>query len=113
MGAADRATIAAGTPSLHLMERAGHAVARAAVRAAGGAYGRRILVVCGRGNNAGDGFVAARLLAGWGAFPVVVALSPPGELSGDARTNFEALGGVRCLPYRPARFARELAEADV
>lgn len=113
MGASDRATIAAGTPSLELMERAGRAVARAAVRLAGGAYGRRFLVICGRGNNAGDGYVAARLLAAWGAFPVVVALSPADELSGDARTNWEALGRIRCLPYEPGRFARELDAAHV
>src|SRR2546421_288868 len=63
MAAADQAAIAAGTASLVLMERAGWAVARAVVRVGGGAYGRRVLVVCGKGNNAGDGLVAARLLA--------------------------------------------------
>src|SRR2546422_797380 len=59
MAAADRAAIAAGTPPLMLMERAGWAVAEAVVRVGGGAYGRRVLVVCGKGNNAGDGPVVA------------------------------------------------------
>src|ERR671914_700525 len=40
-----------------LMERAGYAVARTTAQLAGGAYGRRAVVVCGKGNNAGDGFV--------------------------------------------------------
>ncbi|HEY8201445.1 MAG TPA: NAD(P)H-hydrate epimerase, partial [Actinomycetota bacterium] len=53
MGRADRAAIASGVPSEVLMERAGRAVALAARRTAGGVYGRRIAVVCGKGNNAG------------------------------------------------------------
>jgi ADP-dependent NAD(P)H-hydrate dehydratase / NAD(P)H-hydrate epimerase len=60
---ADRATIEAGTPVEVLMDRAGRAVARAAIRVAGGRSGRRALVVCGTGNNGGDGFVVARRLA--------------------------------------------------
>lgn len=113
MGAADRATIAAGTPSHSLMERAGRAVAQVAVGMAGGAYGRRILVVCGRGNNAGDGFVSARLLADWGAYPVVACLHGPDELSGDALTNFHKLKNIRRFRSEPIRFARELAQCDL
>ncbi len=73
MGRADAATIAGGTPGIALMERAGWAVARAARR-----FGPcRTLVLCGPGNNGGDGYVAARLLAHWG-WPVrVAALAPP------------------------------------
>ena len=56
----DRATQQRGVSALDLMERAGRAVARGAAEAAGGVYGRRAVVVCGRGNNGGDGFVAAR-----------------------------------------------------
>ena len=66
MAEADRRTIAAGTPVEVLMERAGRAVAWM-VRRRHAPYGTRVLVVCGKGNNGGDGLVAARVLRGWGA----------------------------------------------
>jgi NAD(P)H-hydrate epimerase len=66
MGEADRRTIAAGTPVEVLMERAGRAVARAVRHRLGGAYGRRVVIVVGKGNNGGDGLVAARVLRSWG-----------------------------------------------
>ena len=62
MGDADRRTIAAGTPESVLVERAGRAVADHARRMLGGSYGRRVVVVCGKGNNGADGVVAARVL---------------------------------------------------
>ncbi len=62
MGEADRRTISAGTPEAVLVERAGAAVARHALAMLGGAYGRRVVVVCGRANNGADGRVAARRL---------------------------------------------------
>ena len=66
MGAADARAIAAGTPVEVLMERAGRAVAWTVRRALAGTYGRRVVLVCGKGNNGGDGLVAARVLAAWG-----------------------------------------------
>src|SRR6266508_4489502 len=66
MGEADRRTIAAGTPVEVLMERAGRAVAWTVRREMGCTYGRRAVVVCGKGNNGGDGHVAARALREWG-----------------------------------------------
>ena len=66
MGAADARTIAAGTPEPELMERAGRAVAWRARRVLGGTYGRRVVVICGKGNNGGDGVIAAAALRAWG-----------------------------------------------
>ena len=60
MRAADAATT---IPVEELIERAGAAVARAAVRMMGGTYGRRVVVLAGKGNNGADGRVAARRLA--------------------------------------------------
>jgi len=66
MNEADRRTIAAGTPVEVLMDRAGRAVAWEVRRVAHGTYGQRVVLVCGKGNNGGDGLVAGRVLAGWG-----------------------------------------------
>src|SRR4051794_15923952 len=62
MSEADQHAVAAGTPEAVLVERAGRAVARHARRMLGGAYGRRVTVVTGKGNNGADGRVAARRL---------------------------------------------------
>ena len=62
MAAADRHAIEHGTPEEVLVERAGRALARHALRMLGGTYGRRVAVVAGKGNNGADGRVAARLL---------------------------------------------------
>lgn len=59
-----------------LVGRAGHAVGLAALDLLGGAYGRRVVVIAGRGNNGADGRVAARFLAGRGARVVVVEAGP-------------------------------------
>ncbi|HET6970996.1 MAG TPA: NAD(P)H-hydrate dehydratase [Phenylobacterium sp.] len=74
MGAADRAAIAGGTPGVELMERAGKAVADAV---ASRFRPQPTVVLCGPGNNGGDGYVAARLLKARG-WPVEVrALGEP------------------------------------
>jgi hydroxyethylthiazole kinase-like uncharacterized protein yjeF len=67
MAARDSAAIAGGVSETVLVDRAGGAVARGARHLLGGAYGRRVVIVCGKGNNGADGRVAGQRLAGWGA----------------------------------------------
>jgi ADP-dependent NAD(P)H-hydrate dehydratase / NAD(P)H-hydrate epimerase len=72
---------AAPEPVAVLIERAGAAVARSAVRLMGGTYGRRVVVVAGKGNNGNDGRAAARRLADRGVHVTVVdAASSPSVL---------------------------------
>jgi NAD(P)H-hydrate epimerase len=113
--ALDRETEARGTPVSLLMERAGHAVAQAAVDLAGGAYGRRAVVVCGKGNNSGDGLVAARYLAGWGMGVTAALIAEPDSLREPAAENFRALrrARVRHRPFSEAALIREVERADV
>ena len=78
---ADKAAIASGIPVATLMENAGRAVARAIVARL---RPRRTLVLCGPGNNGGDGYVAARHLANRGWPVTVAALAPPRGDAGQA-----------------------------
>lgn len=91
MGAADRAAAESGIDSFGLMEKAGAAVAAAFLRHYPGAA--RAVVLCGPGNNGGDGYVAARHLANSGVTVAIHALGDPLELRGDA-----ALAFSRCSP---------------
>ncbi len=79
-----------GVPSLDLMERAGAGVARAVERLHPDGPA---VVVCGAGNNGGDGLVVARLLRDAGREVTVVCTSPPAELHGDALASLERLPG--------------------
>lgn len=81
MLAADQAAMRDGVPGIDLMERAGKAVAQTIV-----AWPRvkRVLVLCGPGNNGGDGFVVARTLRAAGLQVLVACLAAPTALKGDA-----------------------------
>ncbi len=82
MRAADAAAIGSVGES-ELIHRAGFAVATEALRMLGGAYGRRIVVLAGKGNNGNDGRVAAAALARRGALvDVIDAASAPGRIDG-------------------------------
>ncbi|WP_419803791.1 NAD(P)H-hydrate dehydratase [Terriglobus sp.] len=98
MAAIDRATAEeAGVSFGDLMEHAGAAVARFAQRQFRRA--RRIVVVCGTGNNGGDGFVAARHLAQAGLSVDVIVLGDPGKAQGSAADAFKKLQATRALPF--------------
>jgi ADP-dependent NAD(P)H-hydrate dehydratase / NAD(P)H-hydrate epimerase len=89
-----------GVPSLDLMERAGIGLARvAAHRAARG----RLRIVIGKGNNGGDGLVAARQLRADGHEVDVLTVAPLDELRGDALANLERLPGAAPEPFMPER----------
>jgi NAD(P)H-hydrate epimerase len=98
-----------GIPSLELMEAAGEGVAEAARDIAGAGPAR---VVCGKGNNGGDGLVASRHLADTGYEVEVLLLWPAGELSPDASSNLERFAGsIREL--EPAEVAGALEGSGV
>ncbi|HEX6460071.1 MAG TPA: NAD(P)H-hydrate dehydratase [Thermoleophilaceae bacterium] len=88
-----------GVPGVDLMERAGIGLARATAAAARGAGPVRIVV--GKGNNGGDGLVAARILREDGMRVDVLAVGDPEELKGDARANLERMPGEPPLPFDP------------
>jgi ADP-dependent NAD(P)H-hydrate dehydratase / NAD(P)H-hydrate epimerase len=79
-----------GVPSLQLMERAGEGIARAVGELASEGP---LAVVCGKGNNGGDGLAVARLLRGAGREVTVVCVAVAGDLSPDARANLGRLSG--------------------
>jgi NAD(P)H-hydrate epimerase len=97
-----------GVPSLDLMECAGAGVTRAVERLAPDGP---VVVVCGTGNNGGDGLVAARLLRDAGREVTVVCAGPAAKLSGDACANLERLPGA--APVDLAGGSDALAGASV
>jgi ADP-dependent NAD(P)H-hydrate dehydratase / NAD(P)H-hydrate epimerase len=111
----DRASQERGITVETLMENAGRAVAEAAVRLAGGRYGKRVVVVCGKGNNGGDGLVAARYLDGWGSRVTVVLLDRRDAFREPAAVNLTRLerSSARVRPWSSDALARELARVDV
>ncbi len=82
-----------GVPSLTLMETAGSAIADFILQ--NHTHANRVTVLCGKGNNGGDGFVVARKLHRAGRVVEVLLLGSRTELKGDALTMFER------LPLRP------------
>ena len=113
MTGADRKAQALGVPGIRLMEQAGTAVA-AAARALAVATGRwghgPILVLCGPGNNGGDGLVAARHLARHGAAVVVVLVAGEARpTTPDAARNWDRLASTPAVERIHAAAARDVA----
>jgi len=109
MRALDRATIEdVGLPAIALMETAGRGVAAAALEMVGQGH---VAVVCGPGNNGGDGFVAARVLRAAGVEAVAYLAVGRERIKGDAATHLQILersGGLVLMADTPAA----LAEVD-
>src|SRR5713226_4662022 len=120
MREADRLTTERyGISSLQLMENAGAAIADFLREKFSGLAQRKIVVLCGKGNNGGDGLVVARLLKQSGCSPEVILFSNPGSVEGDAGVNLKrwqkGLGELRVVTssaeWEPLR--AELDSADV
>ena len=95
-----------GVPSILLMECAGRSVTEEIAREQPRLARGRVLIFCGRGNNGGDGLVAARHLLSRGGQPEVILLCDPAQLKGDARSNWEMARSVG-LPVQVAASAAE------
>jgi hydroxyethylthiazole kinase-like uncharacterized protein yjeF len=108
MNAADRAAIAAGTPGTVLMQNAGQAVASEITRRWSP---RSATVLCGPGNNGGDGFVVAVALAQTGWTVRVALLGAMEDLNGDARFHAARWRG-RVEPLAPAALEGALVVVD-
>ena len=96
-----------GVPSITLMENAGAAVANSAQRHSH--WAKRVTIFCGKGNNGGDGFVAARHLHERGHEVAVILLADPPELKGDAAVMY----GKLPVPAMVVRSREELTSERV
>jgi hydroxyethylthiazole kinase-like uncharacterized protein yjeF len=120
MREADRLTTErCGIPSIELMENAGTAIAEFLRGKFPDIASRKVLVLCGKGNNGGDGMVVARLLKHFGSAAAVFLFANPGSAEGNAAVNLkrwqQSLGETYVVTseaeWQTARGA--LAEADV
>jgi hydroxyethylthiazole kinase-like uncharacterized protein yjeF len=89
-----RAMTEGGVPSLRLMENAGSAVVAAMEQSFGPLRGKTITILCGKGNNGGDGFVVARLLKRQHARVHVLTMTPVTELRGDPKAMYRRLSAT-------------------
>lgn len=96
--------------SLILMENAGRAIVYALEKSFKKFSGKKIAVVCGSGNNAGDGFVAARYLYNAGYTVQVIMTKPASSLKGDCLANFEILKKVK-VPL--SKDLKDILKADI
>lgn len=112
----DRVTIAEiGIPGAVLMETAGRRVAETVVELDAGDRSARVAVVCGAGNNGGDGFVCARVLRELGFDAAVFLAADAGAVSGDAGLHlaaYQQAGGVVIAIDEPARLDDEAAAIE-
>lgn len=114
-----RATAEYGIPSLLLMENAGAETVREMLTAFPALLRSRVVILCGRGNNGGDGCVVARHLLNRGARVETFLLARPRDVTGDARVNLEILEKLGAAPVEItgagdlAALAERIGSADV
>jgi ADP-dependent NAD(P)H-hydrate dehydratase / NAD(P)H-hydrate epimerase len=106
-----RTTEEYGIPSILLMENAAHAVARVVTEKLGGSVkGKSILILCGPGNNGGDGAVLARILSSHGATVHALVWKGWQEAKGDARENFDIASKLPQIFLRSIKTRDELSD---
>ncbi len=114
-----RATAEYGIPSLLLMENAGSEATREMLAAFPALLRSRVVILCGRGNNGGDGFVVARHLLNRGATVETFLLARREDVKGDARVNLDILEKMGAAPAEigdageMAALSDRIASADV
>jgi NAD(P)H-hydrate epimerase len=99
-------------PGIVLMENAARATADVACEMLGNARGRQILILCGGGNNGGDGLAVARHLHNRGANISIALTIDPAKYHGDALINWQIVSAMRlpCHPALPETIAQSSAD---
>ncbi|HNX29815.1 MAG TPA: NAD(P)H-hydrate dehydratase [Syntrophomonadaceae bacterium] len=114
-----RAASEYGILSLVLMENAGIRTAEMVPEMLGSAAGKKVIILAGRGNNGGDGLVAARHLHNSAAEPVIFLMGKVGQLSPDSKVNYDILQKMtdRIYPLtedsQREKLSLELLDADI
>ena len=113
MARIDRRAIESGIPGAVLMESAGRGVAHVLDGLLGGFRDRIVVLLCGKGNNGGDGFVVARLASRGGAAVRVFLFAASEEVAGDARLQLDRARacGLRVEEVRGREDLREIRQA--
>ncbi|WZL72177.1 NAD(P)H-hydrate dehydratase [Clostridiaceae bacterium 35-E11] len=88
-----------GIPGIVLMENAGLSVLEEVMKSLKDKTNQEVVIVCGRGNNGGDGFVVARHLANKGVPVKVCIMGNPSLIDGDAKTNYEMIHKIKVEIY--------------
>jgi len=96
MARIDRRAIGSGTPGIDLMEAAGRGAARVLQGLTGGLAGRSLAVLCGKGNNGGDGFVLSRLATAAGAGVRTFLFARRADVRGDAQAHLRLAEDAGC-----------------
>jgi hydroxyethylthiazole kinase-like uncharacterized protein yjeF len=107
MAALDRRAIdGLGVPSLALMENAGRAVFQTIETQLGPLHERWVVILCGAGNNGGDGFVVGRFCHEAGARVTIILAADPERFTEDARAQWQQAGGIAAIAaYQPEKLA--------